>query len=113
MSAIRQFLSFAAAGLILGAASAAEAAGPKAYIGNFKDNTVSVVEINKGVVLATIPVSAGPHGMAIARDGKTVYVAGDGSANLDVVDADTDRVRRTVAVGKTPHGLALTPDGRI
>lgn len=110
MPSIRSLLSLL---ILAGAASVALAAGPKAYVGNFKDNTVSVIDVGRAAVVATIPVSAGPHGMAMARDGKTVYVAGDGSANLDILDADTDRVRQTVGVGKTPHGLALTPDGHL
>ena len=43
----------------------ADAAGPKAYVGNFSDNTVSVVDLTTGTVVATIPVSAGPHGMIV------------------------------------------------
>jgi len=50
--------------------------------------------------------------MSVAPDGKTVYIAGDGSSNLDVIDTATDRVRRTIEIGKSPHGLAMTPDGK-
>jgi len=91
---------------------AIDAAGPKAYVGNFSDNTVSVIDLAGGTVVATIPVSAGPHGMSVSPDGRTVYITGDGSSNLDAIDTGTDRVRQTVAIGKTPHGLALSPDGR-
>jgi len=88
------------------------AAGPKAYVGNFKDNTVSVIDTDAGKVVATIPVSAGPHGMVISGDGRTVYMAGEGSSKVDVIDTATDRVATSIEVGPTPHGLALTPDGR-
>ena len=84
----------------------------KAYVANFKDNTVSVIDTADGKVVATIPVVQGPHGMAITRDGRTVYVAGDGSSSLSVIDTATDKVVKTVEVGKTPNGLALTPDGK-
>jgi len=94
------------------AAPAVDAAGPKAYVGNFSDNTVSVVDLGSGSVVATIPVSAGPHGMTVSPDGKTVYISGDGASNLDVIDTATDRVRRTIEIGKSPHGLAMTPDGK-
>ena len=57
------------------AASAAPA--PKAYVSNFKDNTVSVIDTAAGKVVATVPVAAGPHGMAITQDGRTVYVSGE------------------------------------
>jgi YVTN family beta-propeller protein len=102
-------LALAACALV---APAVEAAGPKAYVGNFSDNTVSVVDLGAGSVVATIPVSAGPHGMAVAPDGRTVYLSGDGSSNLDAIDTGTDRIRRTIEIGKSPHGLAMMPDGK-
>lgn len=106
-------LAFALAALVLALSVPSEAAGPKAYVGNFSDNSVSVIDLAAGTVVATVPVSAGPHGMAMAPDGSTVYVSGDGTANLDVIDTRTDRARRSIEVGKTPHGVALTPDGRV
>jgi YVTN family beta-propeller protein len=85
----------------------------KAYVGNFKDNTVSVIDTDAGAVVATVPVSAGPHGMAITQDGRTVYVSGDGSSSVDVIDTATDKVVKTINVGKAPNGVALTPDDRL
>jgi YVTN family beta-propeller protein len=102
---------FAAAALAV--ASGAAIAAPKAYVGNFADNTVSVIDTASGAVVATIPVAEGPHGMAITQDGRTVYVTGDGSSAMSVIDTATDRVVKTVEVGKTPNGVALTPDGRL
>src|SRR5215471_5378058 len=93
--------------------SAFAASAPKAYIGNFADSTVSVIDTNANKVIATIPVEQGPHGMAISNDGRTVYVTGDGSSSLSIIDTTTDRVAKTVEVGKTPNGVALTPDGRL
>ena len=109
---MRRLALFLLASLFLATSPGVDAAGPKAYVGNFSDNTVSVVDLAAGAVVATIPVSAGPHGMSVAPDGKTVYIAGDGSSNLDVIDTATDRVRRTIEIGKSPHGLAMTPDGK-
>src|SRR5215472_15335828 len=92
---------------------AASAQPAKAYVGNFADNTVSVIDTADGKVVATVPVAAGPHGMAISPDGRTVYVSGDGSSTLSVIDTASDRVVKTIEVGKTPNGLALTSDGKI
>jgi YVTN family beta-propeller protein len=85
----------------------------KAYVSNFKDNTVSVIDADAGAVVATMPVSAGPHGMAITQNGRTVYVSGDGSSSVDVIDTATDKVVKTINVGKAPNGVALTPDDRL
>src|SRR5947207_8071897 len=99
--------------LLLSFALTVTAAGPKAYVGNFNDNTVSVIDTGTGQVVATVPVAAGPHGLAQTPDGRVVYVASDGSSVVNVIDTSTDKVTRTIEVGKTPHGLAMTPDGRF
>jgi YVTN family beta-propeller protein len=96
----------------LAIAASAAAAGPQAYVGNFKDNTVSVIDTGTGTVIATLPVANGPHGMTQTPDGRTVYISGDNSSEVSVIDTATNRVTRTIDVGKTPHGLAMTPDGR-
>lgn len=88
------------------------AAGPKVYVGNFKDNTVSVLDAGSGAAITTVPVAAGPHGMVVGSDGRTVYVSGENSSEVDAIDTATDRVAHAIEVGKTPHGLAMTPDGR-
>ena len=93
-------------------AAAAVAAGPKAYVGNFKDNTVSVIDIAAGAVVATLPVAAGPDGIAITPDGATVFVSGASAASVSVIDAATDKPLPAIDVGKGPQGLAITPDGR-
>jgi YVTN family beta-propeller protein len=103
----------AVAGSVLAITASGAHAGPKAYVGNFADNTVSVVDTSSGRTIATIPVAAGPHGMAISQDSGTVYVAGDGSSSLDVIDTASDRVTKTIEVGKKPNGITLTPDGKL
>ena len=94
-------LSSAAAILTTLAATAAFAAGAKAYVGNFKDNTVSVIDTEAGKVVATVPVAAGPHGMAITQDGRTVYVSGDGSSSVDVIDTATEHTVTVPTAGVT------------
>ena len=81
----------AAMACLAGAVTLASAA-PKAYVGNFKDDTVSVIDLDAVAVVATLPVAAGPHGMAVTPDGRKVYVAGDGASTLTVIDAAGDRV---------------------
>ena len=89
------------------------AAATKAYVANFKDNTVSVIDTDAGVVVATVPVAAGPHGMIQSPDGSSVYVGGDAGATVSAIDTASDRVAHTIEVGKTPHGLAMKSDGRL
>lgn len=90
----------------------ATAAGPKAYVGNFKDNTISVIDVNLKRVTATIPVPPGPHGMAITPDNRWVYVASDGTSTVSVIDTATDKLVETIEVGRNPHGVAASADGK-
>ncbi|MBO9512870.1 MAG: PD40 domain-containing protein [Variovorax sp.] len=103
-------LAAACAALCLG--GPALAAGPKAYVGNYKDDTVSVIDTAAGRVVATVPVAAGPDGIVVARDDAQVFVSGSSASSLSVIDTASDEVVSTVEVGKGPQGLALTPDGR-
>jgi YVTN family beta-propeller protein len=94
-------------------AATAFAAGPKAYVGNFKDSTVSVIDTTSGTVIATVPVAAGPDGIGITPNGSTVFVSGASASTLSVIDAATDRVVQSVEVGKGPQGVAMTADGKF
>ena len=105
------FLALAACTQMVQPAASTQPA--KAYVSNFKDNTVSVIDTDAGKVVAMVPVAAGPHGMAITQDGRTVYISGDGSSSLDVIDTATDKVVKTINVGKAPNGIALTPDNKL
>ena len=102
--------AFAAA--LASLALSAFAAGPKAYVGNFKDNTVSVIDTAAGSVVATVPVAAGPDGIVVTRDGRAAYVSGSSGSTLSVIDTASDRIVQAIETGKGPQGLALTPDGR-
>ena len=109
---MKLFSTLAAAFAALSLASSAFAVGPKAYVGNFKDNTVSVIDTAAGRVIATVPVAAGPDGIVVARDNAQVFVSGSSASSLSVIDAASDQVARSIEVGKGPQGLAITPDGR-
>lgn len=98
--------------LVFALAPSIASAAPKAYVGNFGDNSVSVIDTGTRKVVATIPVAAGPHGMAVSPDGRWVYVSGDASRLVNVIDTMMDRVVRTIDVGKAPNGIALTGDGK-
>ena len=73
---------------------------------------MSVIDTARGAVVATIPVAAGPHGMAVSGDGRIVWFTGDGSSSMRVIDTASDSVAQTIEVGTSPHGVALAPDGK-
>ncbi len=109
---MKLFPLLATAFATLALAASAAAAGPKAYVGNFKDNTVSVIDTATERVVATVPVAAGPDGIVVTRDDTQVFVSGSSASALSVIDAASDKVVASIEVGKGPQGLAITPDGR-
>jgi YVTN family beta-propeller protein len=96
-------------------------AGPSraqyAYIPNFGDNTVSVIDTTTKAVTATISLplvggrGAGPYGAAVTPDGSTVYVANNSNGTVSVIATASNTVIATVPVGNNPRGVAVTPDG--
>ncbi|MEO7953363.1 MAG: SMP-30/gluconolactonase/LRE family protein, partial [Polaromonas sp.] len=103
-----------AAGIAMLASLAASvwAVGPKAYVGNFKDSTVSVIDLDAGEVVATVPVVTGPDGIVITPDGASMFVSGSGASSVSVIDTAKDSVVRAIEVGKGPQGLAMHPGGK-
>ena len=90
----------------------AAAAGPKAYVGLFKDDAVAVIDTSQNRVVATIPVPKGRHGLVVTPDGRKAYVSSDGASTVSVIDTASDKVVATIDVGANPHGLAMSSDGR-
>jgi YVTN family beta-propeller protein len=87
-----------------------------AYITNFGDNTVSVIDTATDTVIATIPVGDRPYGVAVTPDGSKVYVANQGFnprfvSTVSVIDAATNTVSATIRGGRDPIGVAVSPDG--
>jgi len=95
------------------AGMAADGPPAKAYVGNFKDNSVSVIDTQAQKVVATIAIPAGPHGMGLTPDGRSLYVSSDGASTVSLIDTGTDRLKQNIEVGKAPHGLSVTPDGKL
>ncbi len=79
------------------------------YVGNLRDNTVSVIDTNTNTIVTTIPVGSEVFGGAVSPDGGTIYVAG--GLTVSVIDAATNSVTKTIALHSTASDMALSPDG--
>jgi YVTN family beta-propeller protein len=101
-------------------AIAANPARDEAYTANANSDTVSVLDSGTGEVRATIPVGvvpggpkgSTPDGLAVAPDGRTLYVALAGENALAVVDLDARRVRGFIPTSWYPADVDVTADGR-
>jgi YVTN family beta-propeller protein len=54
-----------------------------------------------------------PAGLALSRDGRTMYVAENLADSLAVVDLASGQVVQRVATGHYPYAVVVTPDGSV
>ena len=86
--------------------------GDRVYVTNSNAN-VYVVDFASRIVVDTIPVPAGPWGIAFRNTAtdSLMYVSSRNGGSISEVDTKTGNVLRAFNVGGRPHGLAISPDG--
>jgi YVTN family beta-propeller protein len=104
----------------------------RVWVANRDNNTVSLVDVAAGAVVAEVPVGVNPRSVSLSADGTRLFVAnqrGDVplSANsvtgiapgarfgtLSVIDTATQTVTQTLGgVGVEPYGVAVAPNGQF
>ena len=127
--------SLALALLLLAAcrdAASSPAPGPRVFVSNENDGTVSVIDARARRVVATIPVGKRPRGLRVSPDGRFLYVALSGSPKappgsdesllpppdrsadgIGVVDLGTLALVRTLESGRDPESFDLADGGRL
>lgn len=71
--------------------------------------TVSVIDLARMKVAATITTGAGAHGVVISRDGGQAFVTNTYAGTVSVIDIAERKVVATVPVGKGPNGISMLP----
>ncbi len=94
--------------LLLGCAPAG--AG-EAFITDQTGDEVSVLDLASRQVVARIPISGKPAGIAMARDGRTAYVTSPEAKFVSVIDTVSRKVVARIAIPDTPLGIAADPGG--
>jgi YVTN family beta-propeller protein len=74
---------------------------------------VGVIDLETHKLLRTLGSGQDPESFDVSRDGKTLYVSNEESAEMTVLDLVTGKVKKKVAVGKEPEGVTLRPDGKV
>ena len=82
--------------------------GNEAYIANFADNTISVINFSHHETKATIRVGEGPNVIAVTPDGKMGYVANSIDGTITPIDLAC-RIPLD-AFSQSVSGIAITPD---
>lgn len=83
--------------------------GSRAYVTNFADDTVSVINTSTATVASTIAVGDGPKALVITPDSTKVIVANINSGTYSVIRTSDDTVTTTVSqIGLCTHPNALS-----
>ncbi|MFA6034443.1 MAG: bifunctional YncE family protein/alkaline phosphatase family protein, partial [Myxococcota bacterium] len=93
----------------------------RAYVSNWGDGTVSVVDLRTMTMTASIKVGKNPEGMVLSPDGTRLYVANSDTDDISVIDTGRDELAGTITVnpkpdspiGASPTSVDITPDGAL
>jgi YVTN family beta-propeller protein len=92
-------------------AGTASASDRFAFVTSEGDNNVSIVDLNAGKMVKSLPTGKTPHALAFTKDGKC-YVNNRGSKDITVIDANKFEVIKTVSLPAVSMLTALSPDGK-
>lgn len=81
-----------------------------AYTSNERDNTISVIDLDAGKVIRTVPTGQRPRGILVTPDGKYLLVCDGDDDKIQIFDTATFKVVRSIAT-PDPELFALRPEG--
>jgi DNA-binding beta-propeller fold protein YncE len=99
-----------------------EPGGKRLFVSLWGKSAIAVIDLESDKVAASWPTDSHPTEMALAPDGKTLYVACANSTRVCVLDtARNGKPLQTIACalyphapsGNTPSSLSLSPDGQL
>ena len=74
---------------------------------------IGVVDLASHKLVRTLPSGQDPESFDLSRDGKTLYVSNEETAEMSVLDLRSGKVTHRVPVGKEPEGVTVRPDGKV
>ena len=83
-----------------------------AAVSNFRDDTVSLVDLATATVAGTVPVGDGPWGVAVHPRGTELWITNRNERSVSVIDLATRTVVATIRVGRVPLGIILDASGQ-
>jgi YVTN family beta-propeller protein len=86
--------------------------GTRAYTANISGASVSVLDLETGTCLTTIPTGAGCEGIDVRPDGKEVWTSNRAADTISIIDTEQLEVVAELPCASFPIRLKFTPDGR-
>ena len=81
-----------------------------AYASNEKDNTISVIDLDKMQVVKTVPTGQRPRGMALTSDGKRLLVCLGDSNRIDIFNTRTWQVVGSIDTPDPEYAALRKPE---
>jgi YVTN family beta-propeller protein len=78
---------------------------------NSAGDNIHVIDPATNQVVATIEDIEAPHGVAIAPDGRRIYVSNEAMKTLDIVDAASLKVTKRIPLSGLPNNVDVAKDG--
>lgn len=82
-----------------------------AYVTNADDMTVSVIDVARNRVIASLEVDLQPRDIAVAPDGRRILVSHDEQQTVLIIDAVDDVLLQSIELWDSPTNVAWSPDG--
>ena len=73
---------------------------------------IGEIDVATGHLARILSSGQDPESFDITKDGKTLWVSNEETAEASIVDVVSGKVRGKVAVGGEPEGVKLRPDGK-
>lgn len=86
---------------------------PRLYVADFGGNSVCVIDTTTGQLVRRIFTGSKPYGLAIASDGRTLYVANSGGSELFLLDLEKLTPLGLIPLSFRPFDLVLGPGERL
>jgi YVTN family beta-propeller protein len=86
--------------------------GRRIYTANNEAGSVSVLDLQKRTLLATIPISTKVQRISISPDGKFVFTQDQETPRVVVIDTATNAVVRSISLPRIAFSSVITKDGR-
>lgn len=94
--------------------------GATLAVANKAEATVSLIDLDSGAVVATLPTGDGPHEIGISADGRFALVTNygtreQGGNSLTLIDIPAGSVVKTIDLGdyRRPHGVEWLDDESV
>ena len=100
-------------GIEAGHGAGASPDGTQIYVSDEAESTLDIIDAKTLKVLTKVPLSGHPNNMAVAKDGRYVYVGIiQEPGGVDVIDTKTRTRVKNVPTKGTIHNAYVTPDGK-